>query len=129
MAGNSTADLDLKLAQLPAMEQIFGKERSDFLHESEVRVAQVRTLSSVIQEQGITSIDYLKIDVEGDELSVFAGIAELHWPMIRQVAVEAHNEQLREQVYEHLAQRGFEVYTDRGLSSPVGVSNVYARRS
>jgi FkbM family methyltransferase len=128
MPGNSTAQPALKDAQQPAMEQIFGKERSDFLHESELRLAQVRKLSSVIQDAGISLVDYLKIDVEGEELPVLEGIAEAHWPMIRQVAVETHSEQLREQVYKHLAYRGFEVYTDLGISSPVGVSNVYARR-
>ena len=96
---------------------------------SESRVAQVRTLSSVIQEQGIIGVDYLKIDVEGNELSVLEGIEELHWPVIRQVVIETHNEQLREQVFEYLACHSFEVYVDRGISSPAGVSNVYARRS
>ena len=127
--GNSTATPALKLATRPAMDQIFGKEGSDFIFESESRVAKVRTLSSVIQELGITSIDYLKIDVEGDELSVLEGIAEMHWPIIRQVVVETHTEQLREQVSEYLVCRSFEVYTGSGLSSPTGVSNVYASRS
>lgn len=72
------------------MDQIFGKEASDFFHQTETRTAPVRTLSSVIREQGITSVDYLKIDVEGGEVSVLGGIEEMHWPLIEQIAVEAH---------------------------------------
>jgi FkbM family methyltransferase len=129
MPGNTTATPALKVAQKAVMDQLFGKEASDFLLEPESRRAQVRTLSSIIQEQRITAIDYLKVDVEGDELAVLEGIAEMDWPIIRQLVVETHNEQLREEVYENLVQRNFEVYTDRGLSSIAGVSNVYARRS
>lgn len=126
--GNTTATPAIKLAVKPVMDQIFGKEAGDFLLEADERIAQVRTLSAVFQEEGIANVDFLKIDVEGDELSVLEGIAESHWPMIRQVVVETHNEQLREQVSEYLLHRYIEVHTDRGLSSPMQCSNVYARR-
>ncbi len=129
MPGNSTAIPALKDEQKSAMDHIFGKELSDFLNQSETRIVQVRTLSSVIREQGITDVDYLKVDVEGGEISVLEGIEEMHWPIFKQVAVETHSAQLREQVSEILAKHGFEVYTDLGLSSPVGVSMVYAHRS
>jgi FkbM family methyltransferase len=128
MPGNSTSIPALKDDQKPAMDQIFGKETADFLYQSETRTAQVRTLSSVIREQGIASVDYLKIDVEGSEMSVLSGIEERHWPIFKQIAVETHNSQLREQVCETLVHRGFEVYADLGLSSPVGVSLVYCKR-
>lgn len=128
MPGNSTSLQSLKDDNKPVMDQIFGKQAADFFYQSETRTAPVRTLSSVIREQGITSVDYLKIDVEGSELSVLAGIEEMHWPLIRQVAIEAHTAQLREQVCETLSQRGFEVHTDNGLSSPIGAALVYGKR-
>ncbi len=127
--GNTTATPALKLAVKPVWDQIFGKEASDFLLEADMRTAQVRTLSAVFQEQGIASVDFLKIDVEGDELSVLEGITESHWPMIRQAVVETHNEQLREQVCEYLLRVGFEVNTDRGIASPMQCWNVYAYRA
>lgn len=126
MPGNSTAIPVLKDEQKPMRDQIFGKELSDFLNQSETRVVQVRTLSSIIREEGITSVDFLKVDVEGAEISVLEGIEEMHWPIFKQVAVETHNAQLREQVSEILVQHGFEASTDLGLSSPVGISIVYA---
>jgi len=128
MPGNSTALPALKDEQKPVMDQIFGKETADFLYQSETRTVPVRTLSSVIREQGITSVDYLKIDVEGSEISVLDGIEEMHWPIFKQIAVEAHTAQLREQVCEALVQHGFEVNTDLGISSPTGVSLVYGKR-
>jgi FkbM family methyltransferase len=126
MPGNSTAIPALKDEQKQVMDQIFGKELSDFLMQSETRIVQVRTLSSVIREQGIASVDFLKVDVEGGEISVLEGIEEMHWPIFKQVAVETHNAQLREKVSEILVQHGFEASADLGLSSATGVSIVYA---
>lgn len=131
MPGNSTAVPALKDKSKPIMDQIFGKELSDFLHQSETRTVPVRTLSSVIREQGITSIGYLKIDVEGSEISVLEGIEEVDWPILQQIVIEAHTVQLREQVSETLVQHGFEVFFNRGLlgkSSPSEVSLVYGKR-
>jgi len=129
MPGNSTAVPTLKETQRPVIDQIFGQEYSDFLHQSETRPVQIRTLSSVLREQGVTAVDYLKIDVEGNEISVLEGIEEMHWPIIKQVVIEAHNTELREQVSTILSQHGFSVFTDLGLSSGAGVSMVYAHRS
>ncbi len=128
MPGNSTALPDLKDEQIRMMAQIFGKEVADLLMQSETRTAQVRTLSSFIREQGITNVDFLKIDVEGAEISVLAGIEDAHWPIFKQVAIETHNKQLREQVSEILAQHGFEASTDLGLASPLEDSIVYGKR-
>ncbi len=129
MPGNSTALPALKDYQKQAMSQAFGKEMSDFLHQPETRIVQVRTLSSVIREQGIASVDYLKIDVEGSEISVLEGIEERHWYIFKQIVVEAHSASLQEQVCEVLVRHGFEVYSDLGLSARMGVSIVYAHRS
>jgi FkbM family methyltransferase len=128
MPGNSTIHTAIKDAQKPVLDQIFGKEISDYLNQAESRVVKVRTLSSLIHELEITVIDYLKIDVEGDEFSVLEGIEDSHWPMIKQAALETHSEPLRDQVCEYLQKQGFEVYTEHGISSPAGVYDVFARR-
>jgi FkbM family methyltransferase len=127
--GNSTSNTALKDEQKPVLDQLFGKEMADFISQSETRMVEMRTLSSVIRDHGITGVDYLKIDVEGAEISVLEGIVETDWPLFRQVAVETHNTELREQVCKILAQHGLVIFTDLGLSSPVGVSMVYAHRS
>ncbi|MES9504717.1 FkbM family methyltransferase [Streptomyces koyangensis] len=51
----------------------------------------VRTLSEVIAERGVTTIDLLKIDVEKSELEVLRGLSEADWPRIRQVVAEVHD--------------------------------------
>lgn len=128
MPGNSTVDRSLKDDNKPVMDQIFGKDAADFMYQSETRTVQTRTLSSVLREQGISEVDYLKIDVEGGELGVLDGIEEADWPAFRQIAIEAHTPQLRDQVSEILAQHGFDVYTDLGLSAAGGAALLYAKR-
>ncbi|MEU7484712.1 FkbM family methyltransferase [Streptomyces sp. NPDC042319] len=51
----------------------------------------VRTLSEVIAERGVTSIDLLKVDVEKSELEVLRGLDEADWPKVRQVVAEVHD--------------------------------------
>jgi FkbM family methyltransferase len=49
---------------------------------------QVRMLSRIIQERAVERIDLLKIDVEGAEMDVLAGLEEAHWPLVRQISME-----------------------------------------
>jgi FkbM family methyltransferase len=51
----------------------------------------VRTLSEVIAEREITSIDLLKIDVEKSELAVLRGLDDADWPRVRQIVAEVHD--------------------------------------
>jgi amino acid adenylation domain-containing protein/FkbM family methyltransferase len=55
------------------------------------RRCRVRPLSDVIDELGVTGIDLLKIDVQRAEQDVLAGIADRHWPLIRQIVAEVHD--------------------------------------
>ena len=48
----------------------------------------VRTVSSMIRALKTQRIDLLKIDVEGAEMDVLAGIEEEHWPAIRMISME-----------------------------------------
>jgi FkbM family methyltransferase len=52
---------------------------------------KLRTLSSVIDEYGVSRIDLLKIDCEGAELSVLKGLEDRHWSLVQQLVVEVHN--------------------------------------
>ncbi len=125
---DSTANQSIIDEQKPKYDQFFGKDVSDYLFIPETRIAKVRTLSSIIKEQNVTGIDYLKIDVEGDEIAVLEGINEPHWPLIKQVVVEVHNENLRKQVHHYLSVRDFKVYEDTNPASMMGVKNIYALR-
>jgi 31-O-methyltransferase len=63
------------------------------LEEVKVRLS---TLDAVIQEHQIASVDLLKIDVEGHELDVLRGLGKSSWPKIKQVVLETHNRDGRE---------------------------------
>ncbi len=65
--------------------------------------AQLRTLSSVIAEEGIERIDLLKVNVEKSELDVLLGIDSADWPRIRQLVVEVD---LRENLRAHRGPAG-----------------------
>jgi FkbM family methyltransferase len=68
----------------------------------------LRTLSEVMQTEGIRHIDLLKIDCEGAEWEVLMGIQDKDWPKIRQVVVEVHDHDGRaEQVRARLQGHGF----------------------
>ncbi|MFC0003436.1 non-ribosomal peptide synthetase [Micromonospora siamensis] len=51
----------------------------------------VRPLSDVLDELAPERIDLLKIDVQRAEADVLAGLADRHWPLVAQVAMEVHD--------------------------------------
>jgi len=102
----------------------------EYLRGRKLRCA-LTTLSAVIDREGLASIDLLKIDVEGAEWLVLAGIQDHHWPLIRSVVVEVHDVDGRlARVRGALADRGFSrITTDQEeLQRPFDVHNVYALR-
>jgi FkbM family methyltransferase len=93
-------------------------EYTDELLEERFRAVEMecrlRPLSAVIREQGVERIDLLKIDVQKAELDVLRGIADEHWPGIRQVVMEVHDLDGRlEQVTRLLEGRGFRVAVEQ----------------
>eukprot|EP00802_Teleaulax_amphioxeia_P016224 Tamp_16338.p1 GENE.Tamp_16338~~Tamp_16338.p1 ORF type:complete len:304 (+),score=54.31 Tamp_16338:434-1345(+) len=77
-------------------------------------VGELRVLSDVMREEGITSVQLLKIDVEGDELDVLMGLQDADWRKVQQVAVEVHDIDFRLSRIQALLQRhGFWVHTQQ----------------
>ena len=79
MAGNSTTKPLEKLEQRDAMNAVLSKEQVEYFFQSDRVKGELRTLSSVINELDVNSIDLLKIDVEGEESEVLKGIEEKDW--------------------------------------------------
>jgi amino acid adenylation domain-containing protein/FkbM family methyltransferase len=67
------------------------QQADDFLNERFVAqsfICQLRTLSDMIEQEGIQCIDLLKINVEKSELDILRGIKERDWQKIKQIVLE-----------------------------------------
>ncbi|GBF97035.1 31-O-demethyl-FK506 methyltransferase [Raphidocelis subcapitata] len=91
---------------------------------------KVVTLSSLFKEQGIKSVGLLKVDTECADLIVLQGIADEDWPMIRQVAMEVHEERFKEPVLAVLRKAGFIQIKVESSEATLGhgVYNLWATR-
>jgi hypothetical protein len=75
---------------------------------------RLRTLSEIVDEEGVTRIDLLKVDVEKSERDVLGGIREEHWGLIRQVVVEVHDDHgALDEVQQLLAKHGFDTTAEQ----------------
>lgn len=95
-------------------------------------ICQIRPLSDVIREHDVARIDLLRIDVEGSECDVLAGLDSELWPRIRQAVVEVHDVAGRvDDVAKLFREHGFTTAVDQedwALHRLLGIHSVYARR-
>src|SRR4051812_1873566 len=97
--------------------------------QSRIVTAQLRTLSSVMLEEGIQQIDLLKINVEKSELDVLMGIASNDWPKIRQLVIEVDQQGNLSPITSLLEQQGFEYLVEQDpLLRNTDLCYVYAIR-
>jgi FkbM family methyltransferase len=116
-AGNATAHPETKVALQRTLTDILGPDLATYLFDAaQVQTVPTRTLSAVIDQMGVPAIDLLKIDTESDELAVLQGIADVHYPLIRQMAIEAHGSALQAEIEQLLTTKGFTVSTDAGIA-------------
>jgi FkbM family methyltransferase len=99
-------------------------------YEPQTLSCELRTLSSVLREYEIMSVNLLKIDVERAELDVLNGIEEPDWPRIDQIVMEIHDEDGRGQrAATALSRRGFQVTCDQEtVMRGTSVQMLYATR-
>ncbi|MGD0906500.1 MAG: amino acid adenylation domain-containing protein [Candidatus Acidiferrales bacterium] len=91
--------------------------------------AQLKTLSSIIAEEGLDRIDLLKINVEKSELDVLLGIADADWAKIRQMVIEVDLSQSLEPITGLLESKGYEVLVEQDpLLRKTELCYVYAIR-
>ena len=91
---------------------------------------RLRTISEVIETEGIEQIDLLKIDVEKSELAVLEGVTTDNWRRIRQVVVELEDREERlNEVTSLLRNAGFEVTVEQDEAlQTTALFKVYAIR-
>ncbi len=103
----------------------------DTLFRPETVRARVGTLSEEMAARGLDHVDLLKIDTEGAEREVLAGLAEGDWPKIRQLMVEVHlGEAVTGAMAAELRGRGYGTSIGRHPLSQGGaeVFHIYAAR-
>ncbi|MEM7534082.1 MAG: amino acid adenylation domain-containing protein [Chloroflexota bacterium] len=95
---------------------------------SEEITCELKTLSDVIAEQGITQIDLLKVDVEKSEHDILLGIADHDWGKIKQIVVEVHDNQGELATMQQLLeQHGFVCEVEQeSMLEDTALYNVYA---
>jgi FkbM family methyltransferase len=96
---------------------------------------QVRCVSEIIEEHGLSHIDFLKIDVQRAEYDVLQGIRENHWPLVQQIAMEVHDKANTPTagrlatITQYLTERGFVVAVEQqGVLVGSDRHNLFARR-
>ncbi len=123
--GDSTASVLLENAN----EILEGKFQSENI---EVRL---QTLSDLMQEQAIETVDLLKIDVQRAEWDVLCGIRDEDWIRIKQIVMEVHSTEdgdtkdRIEKVTRLLQDSGYDVVVDQHeLLTGTDRHNLYAIR-
>lgn len=90
---------------------------------------QLRSLSNIFEEEQITRVDLLKINVEKSELDVLRGIRDVHWPLIKQIVLEVDLAKNLDPIAALLEQHGFTSITvQEPLLGGTELFYVYAAR-
>ena len=84
------------------------------------------TLSGVVAQENIQSIDLLKLDAELADWEILSGVKANDWNRIRQVAMEVHVESDVRPISKFFSERGFINIARKQLK--MGTSCVWARK-
>jgi iturin family lipopeptide synthetase A len=81
--------------------------------QTKTQVVELKTLSSIIAQEGLERIDLLKINVEKSELEVLRGIDAEDWPKIRQLVIEVDERSSLDPILNLLATNGFDAFVEQ----------------
>jgi FkbM family methyltransferase len=85
------------------------------------------TLKEILDSNNLLKVDFLKIDVEGEELEMLLNFPKEYFPRIEKIAMESHTETITSKLTSYLSSNGFSVKTLRLPKSDM--SMVYAKNS
>ena len=94
----------------------------------------LRTISDIIAEKDIQTINLLKIDAENYESHVIAGIRDEDWHKIQQIVMEVHTHikggrNLLQEMIDLLSSKGFTCFEgEDSIETAWGVYMLYAKR-
>ncbi len=96
----------------PFNEENTGIASTEFKISNNFILVPVRTLADVMTELGIKSVDLLKLDAEGAELSILKGLNE-NLRSVKNIAIAAeHSPEELKQICQFLRARGFRMRVD-----------------
>lgn len=105
------------------------------LYKEELIPCNLRTVSDIIEENNIKTINFMKIDAENYEAQVLKGINQSDWDKIQQISMEVHEHieggaNLLNNLSKMLETKGFLVKkgSENRYSLKMGVYMLYARR-
>jgi FkbM family methyltransferase len=105
------------------------------LYKSELIPCELRTVSDIIEENNVKTINLMKIDAENYETQVLKGINNSDWDKIQQISMEVHEhiaggDNLLNILSDMLENKGYSVKRglDNRYSLKIGVYMLYAKR-
>ncbi|MFX0012751.1 MAG: FkbM family methyltransferase, partial [Candidatus Hermodarchaeota archaeon] len=105
------------------------------LYKSKLIPCELRTVSDIIEENNLNTINLMKIDAENYETQVLKGINHSDWDKIQQISMEVHEhiaggDNLLNNLAKMLENKGFSVKkgSDNRYSLKIGVYMLYAKR-
>lgn len=132
LPGNSTLMPEDKEKLYELAIEKRGKEAADARFGGAQKVAvKLERLSHILAKHSdMTTIDLVKIDVEGAELEVLKGVDDSHWAMVRNVVVETWEPSgLRAEIESLLESKGFIVRREEAPWAPNQFYMITAHRS
>ncbi|QHI35455.1 Linear gramicidin synthase subunit D [Kordia antarctica] len=98
------------------------REYLSSLYETEKVTCKLTTVSDILDELDIQTVDLLKLDVEKSECLVLDGIREEHWNRIRQLAVEVDGDNNLEIIKDLLFSKGYTVNVEELVMGNIEVA-------
>lgn len=126
---------------IPGAKSIPESERKEFIekglktmYKAEMLPCKLLTISDIIEENKLKTINLLKIDAENYEAQVLKGINQSDWDKIQQISMEVHEhieggKDLLNKLGDLLERKGFSVMKERNSRfGSMGVFMLYAKR-
>jgi FkbM family methyltransferase len=90
-------------------------------------IVRTVTLKEIFDSNNLLKVDFLKIDVEGEELEMLLNFPREYFPRIEKIAMESHTETITSKLTSYLSSMGFSVKTLKLPKSDM--SMIYAKHN
>jgi FkbM family methyltransferase len=130
-AGIRSHLLEQKMLEEAIQDRFLNRMVESALGQKQEYVCPLQTVSETIEQGQVDGISLLKIDAEGSELDILAGIWPEDWKKIRQIVMEIHDPEgtISARIQGLLESHGYKcVLEQEDRLSGSGIVNCYAKR-